>query len=529
MNPKTNSNIISDKKITNQNSIKDDENFAFLQGLQSELQAQKSTVTDGWDAVSFISAGAINKLWESRWEKELDDSYKGVKQFLQNMQVTTTSTFAKLELKVDLTMQFGPPLLNFLPHEPKNVAIKIPIMKASMIEYVNGEKQDEKKFESTKNNSYYLNTQCPLSSFDGEVGKNGGVCIYIANGTFMLEGFSFDPLIDANLREEITEAIQNQGLPPWNLGSLKYDFEEEYLKPKKFFFNTYCYDDKKPSELDILGIYILTTTEKEPPNGMRKTWGDAWVIGKECNAAVYFSPKLLMDYEINSAFMPYFGPIDSNTDYSNKSFINPIKLYEQKITCQVGYSNPSGSYINDVEENASVTLPSSSIKFNFDIEGFSLTCNAAWDESFPYQWTKVFLTNMNYQVYYGPYSFTCSFHTTHVEPSINKNTFIISFPEVAINDPVAASATPKPGEDAKGGKWEWDNSKYAPESFATGAIEGIKRQFQNVKIQLKAMPMFAVSNILFPEGKMLNPQKVAFPCDMVIVGTALEEYSPLSK
>ena len=302
MNQNSLANVHSKKLKKNHNYSVNEDPYAFLEKLQIELLQLNQTITDGWDAVSFISVDAINKLWESRWRKEMNDSYKGDKQFLQNLLVTNTSTWGKEELKIDLTMQFGPPLLNFLPHEPKNVAIKIPIMKASMTEYVNGEKVNEKKFESTKDNSYYLNTQCPLSSFDGEVGKNGGVCIYIANGTFRLEGISIDPLIDADLCYEITQTIKNQGLQPWNLGSLKYNFEEEYLKPKKFFFNTYCYDDEKKSELDVLGIYILTTTEKIPQHGMRKTWGNAWVVGKECNTAVYFSQKLQIDYEKKAVF-----------------------------------------------------------------------------------------------------------------------------------------------------------------------------------------------------------------------------------
>lgn len=503
-----------------QRSFNEKNPYDFLDNLKNQ------SVTDGWDVVSFISASAINELWEDRWTKEVDDSYKGDVQFLQSIHSEVITPFGSSEFKTKFDMELQAPLLIFKPHDTKNVNIKIPIKKA-VVEITFGGSTSKSEYESTAEKPCYLLTECALQSLKGNVDDQGGVFINAYEGTFAVEGITINPLIDEDLCKTIADYVKKENFPPWFLGKIKYQAEENYLKPKKFFFTTYCYKEKEPSEYDVLGIYILTTQNTPPSHGMRISWNSGWVIGNECNAAVYFSSKLLMDNEMTSAFKDKFGPLDKNSDYPNKSFKNSIKLYETKIKCQKGFNTPSVNNITDVEETTSVTLPSSSIKFNFDLNGFSLICNASWNERFPYQYTQYAPANMQYSVHWGPFSFTCKFNTIHVVPTINPDSFIISFPEIVIQEPITASATPKEGRKS-GGSWLWPSSIQSPKSFTLGAIDGIKKHFTNVKIQLKKLPMFAVSNILFPEGKMLTPQKVAFPHDMVILGTASRKYTPIA-
>ena len=108
-------------------SQKNSDTYAFLKDLQG------ISVTDGWDVVSFISAKAINKLWNDRWNQENEAAYKGDKQFLQTIDATFKSTMYGTEIESHFTMDLLAPLLIFKPHDNKKVNIKIPIKTANLV------------------------------------------------------------------------------------------------------------------------------------------------------------------------------------------------------------------------------------------------------------------------------------------------------------------------------------------------------------------------------------------------------------
>ena len=490
-------------------SQKNSDTYAFLKDLQG------ISVTDGWDVVIFISAKAINKLWNDRWNQENEAAYKGDKQFLQTIDATFKSTMYGTEITRHLTMDLLAPLLILKPHDKKNVNIKIPIKTADLVSTWNG-KTETNHYESTPDSPCYLLTECALESLNGSVDKNGGVFIDAFKGTFNFEGITFDPILDANICNCIAEYVKKQNFPSWFLGTIKYQATEEYLKPKNFSFTTYCHKDN--SDLDVLGIYILTTKDEPPSTGMRISWKNGWVIGNKCNTAVYFSSHLLWEKEIEPAFEQNFGPMSGKgTDSPNRTFTNGIELCTVEVTVKI--SQPCS--VKHETLYPSVTLPGSQINLNLDLFELKLSCDASWNESFPYQKeTRAYVPPGEVITIYDKavddLKVTCKFETS-VAPSINQETFEISFPNIQI-DPDITAEKPDHG-------FFWPSGNEIKDTI----INRAKGFFSKVNIQLKTMSMFAVSNILFPEGKMLTPEKVAFPRDMVIVGTASEEYKPINK
>ena len=503
----------------NKNSQKNGYPYAFLQDIQ-HLSA-----TDGWDVVSFISAKAINELWESRWNKEIDPSYKGQKQFIQHISVHSETPWGSVTLGMDVDFKLNAPLLSFIPQAQKNnVNIKIPIIEATVKKYVDGKLVETETYDSQKEPLYLL-TQCGLESFEGNVDTAGVVSINIAKGTFIFQGIKLDPIVHETLCKAITDTIKEQGIPDWYLGKIKYQADKEYLKPKKFFFNTYCYDDQKESDLDVLAIYILTTTDKKPPQGMRMSWRDkehekAWVVGEEYNTAVYFSSILLWKNEIEPPFIENFGPMtETGTDIPNRIFTNSIPLCN--VTVKIKEND--GLYIKEIEDNASITLPKSKINLDLELFELKLSCDASWEEDFPYQWysKKYAPPGEVYHDYHeekDKLSVSCEFET-RIRPSINQDTFEVSFPDIVINPNFTAT---KPIHDS----FFWPKPNGIQDSIVNKAKERANSFFANVKIHLNSMSMFAVSNLLFPDAKMLTPQMVAFPRDLAIIGIAEKNYTP---
>ena len=108
---------------------------------------------------------------------------------------------------------------------------------------------------------------------------------------------------------------------------------------------------------------------------------------------------------------------------------------------------------------------------------------------------------------------TCSFGSIS-RPVINRETFEVTFAALTVN-------ITYPTHKFLG--FALPNQINA--NVVDSAKEALTQTFSALKIQLSAMSMFAASNLLFPESRVIEPEGVYFPHDMVIVGRVPERWS----
>ena len=59
-----------------------------------------------------------------------------------------------------------------------------------------------------------------------------------------------------------------------------------------------------------------------------------------------------------------------------------------------------------------------------------------------------------------------------------------------------------------------------------GAVESIKKRISNLRFRIAPVSIFALTNLLFPEAKVINTKAAFLPGDMLILGNIVKDYNP---
>lgn len=112
---------------------------------------------------------------------------------------------------------------------------------------------------------------------------------------------------------------------------------------------------------------------------------------------------------------------------------------------------------------------------------------------------------------------SCSFNTTS-SPHIDPATFDVTFDKLTIS--------PKVEIDYHQATFLGFKINEFKEGIVANAKQALDAKFSKMHIALGSMSLFAVSNLLFPESKALDPSGVYFPGDLAIVGHVTRQWSP---
>ena len=466
--------IINNKSKENKDVLKNDNPYEFLQGLKN------TSISNGWDAVNFITIDAINNLWKKRWENEINDYYSGDKRFSQQVyfEKKTDNFFSRLD------MCLGAPLLTFKAQEKDNIDVKIPIMHA-YLSITQDQDVQEFKFESTKENTCYLTMQYTMqTSLKGSVDDKGQVFIKVDENTFRATDIKIEPLLENELLVAILDAIKENDFKPWLLGKIKNQAEVDYLKPKQFFFNAYHSDNA--NNPDVLGIYILTNNNP-PLQEMSKTWGDdAWVVGKDCNTAVY--SELLWNKALQPNLVANFG----NIDHMEASFFGD-RIFTDYYKWHDDY---------DME----IIMPENfRVKLIQKLDNYCLACDAFWRAECFFDADDIrigFIADITYNF------------NSNIVPLLNTESFEIQFQKFDVNPEISGNLIDDPDDpDTLSFDYYMDDAINNMTDDTISRLTNIKNELEKTQ-----MPLFAMSNILFPEDKMFIPEKISFIAGMAIVG-----------
>jgi len=526
------------------------------------------SISDGWDAVSFFSIDAINALWEKRFKQELEGYFsKEDRRFIQELNVSYQQPVSqKVEQEYAFSAKTSAPMVSFLKTSSNDAMIEIPLLKTKLDvkTYISGELDEEAieelecEFHSADEKQYKMKIQTTKRQFEnGKLvhediqvkeketghpprvkaktslqklqGQVGGatVCIDPALNFAAMEDIGFDEEVNVALCNEITKYLRTKKLQPWVLGQLKFDSDADFLKVRRFDFQTHVPPESKEDEWPaMLGLYMLTTTPNPPQHGIRQNWSyvPTWPISREMNGAVYFSADLLWENEIKPVLADSVSPqvsiIKKRLDdvgimfrlqacfYGKKLIYSEIK-HLRWFTRDLDYEHGG-----EKEEEVKVTLPFSEIHFELNVDSFRLYTDCTWTESFPYESLRSGPGFASQTIKREDVEFSCSFNSA-AGFRIDPETCEITFEELGNLSPVVQGKV-----NNKIFNWfkESDSKK-----IADNAKKAIVSYFKNLKVKFNSMPMFAITNILFPESRVLLPTGVYFPLDLVIVGVVSQD------
>lgn len=493
------------------------------------------TVTDGWDVVSFFSVDKINDLWKQRWDSETSEAFAGKREFLQEIKVSHTLQLpGKISVEYELEADAGPPWLEFVADNSQSALLNIPLLRCQLTTTTRDKEgnplgQEIDEISTSVEKPVLIKTKAALKKLAGEVDAN---TVYIdpAQDTFILENIELDPQVDIGICNEIVEYFKKQKLEPWKLGTLRLNSEIDFLKPTAFQFQTYTPPETHKQDWPaLLAIYTLTTTANPPTYGMRQVWPDAcWPVSADFDAAVYFSADLLWENEIIPAVKEQIPDCVINKESKSKVYFVELRgkqeVYNQKVEIKHGWQANKNYQI--VTENAKVNFPfekadpyDGHVHLKFNLSALELDCDQEWDEDFPYQKATPLADPMCADVKlstgWDKVHFTCDFNSIS-NPKIDPDSLEITFEKFDINPDVDAVYS---HQDL------WTLYK-VKQSVIENAKTEIEKKVSGLNINLRAMPMFAVSNLLFPESKTIEPAGVYCPRDLVIIGDVVREWKP---
>ncbi|CAM2924704.1 hypothetical protein SAXI111661_08605 [Saccharomonospora xinjiangensis] len=487
------------------------------------------SVTDGWDVVSFVSVDRINDLWRQRWKAETEAAFHGDRMFVQDIDVSHPQSLpGNIRVEYRLAAKAGPPSLTFVASAEQSAEVGIPLIEGALTTTTyQGDKvigEETKRIESTSAHPVLIKTRAQLAKLPGDVDKFHAVHIDPSQGVFAFENIELDPQVDAGFSNEIVEYFKKKKLQPWLLGSLRFESDQPYLRPQSFTFRTYT---PPPTHTDdwpaILGIYALTSTANPPAHGMRHSWPDAaWPVSAQFDAAVYFSAELLWENEVLPALPASKGATvkrDPNTHQYHGAFTGKQVVWEQPVELKEGWE--SGAW-HKVYPQAKITFDYAPLSLTFDLTALQLSYDHTWKEPFPYQGRHPVVSqgdaDVNLTVDRDDVTVSCSFNAQS-NAHIDKDTFTVTFDRITLS----------PTVDVKYNIHKFLGipilAQLKPEVVAN-AKKALNDTFSAVKIELRAMSLFAVSNLLFPESRTLDPSGVYFPGDLAIVGNVTRQWKP---
>ncbi|WAL68815.1 hypothetical protein ORV05_13930 [Amycolatopsis cynarae] len=487
------------------------------------------SLTDGWDVASFVSVDRINDLWNQRWRAETDAAFHGDRMFVQNIDISHTQVLpGKISVRYRLEAKAGPPSLKFMADAEQSAEVGIPLLEGTLTTttYRNDTPigEDTKGIESTSSQPVMVRTKAELQKLPGDVDKFHAVHIDPARGVFAFENIVLDPQVDTAFCNEIVEYFKKQELQPWLLGSLRFESDQEYLQPRNFAFRTFTPPPSHRNDWpSILGIYVLTSTSVPPVHGMRQSWPDAaWPVSADFDAAVYFSADLLWNKEVLPALHKVADAtvrVDPNTHQYSGAFTGQKVVSDQPVKLEKGWENGKTT---SVYPHAKVTFDYQPLQLTFDLTALSLNYEHTWTESFPYQGRHPVISagdaDVRLSVDWDDVTLSCSF-SAQSTARIDPKTFNVTFgdmtisPEVDIKYPIHKI-------------FGMEILAQMKKEVVANAKSELEKKFSDMKIELRGMSMFAVSNLLFPESRALDPSGVYFPGDMAIVGQVTRTWSP---
>jgi hypothetical protein len=507
----------SNQNSTNVTTTDPSNYFSLLKG---------KSITDGWDVVSFVSVDKINNLWKQRWEKELQDSFQGNKMFIQNINVNHTlkAPGGLFIIVYNFNMNIGAPWITFDPGSDQSAVINIPIITGILTATTydkNGNElgKETMTVETTAEKPVLIKTQAKLENLPGEVAK-GTVYIDPAQDAFKLENVELDPQVNVGICNEIADYFKNQKLEPWIIGTIRFDTDIDFLKPTKFSFRTFSPPESHKNDWPaILGIFILTITENAPSYGMRGMWPEAvWPVTSEYDGTVFFSSSLLWDKEIIPAVKQQMSDADVLIDETREKYIQ-LKGTTNVCNLPVELKDGYERNYNIVTKYATVNFDLSKVTLKYNFSSLELACDTSWKSKFPYQVRTPIpdpcYPDVSLSVGWDDVTFNCSFDSFSY-PNIDPNNFNVTF--------TAFSVTPTVTESHPSHSFLGLPLPQIKQAVIDNAKAAITNKISGLRLNLSPMPMFAVSNLLFPESKTIDPKYVYHTHDLLIVGSVVHDW-----
>ena len=482
------------------------------------------SVANEWDAIMTMDAQRVNELWADKYKYQ--EEHGGLAYNI------TTDWEKILEFPFEIDGRFSglveAPEIQFVDNNP-NVIVMRMIMHG-VIYQTRIDVGGQYVYNETKyTDDIPIKSQNTLTKIKGSVDNQDMVVVDLTSSIVDVEIENATGQLPVDLANAIeiffTEKLNSSS---YDLGTIDYDSSvtPPAFQPSQFLFTTGG-PSSSPGGNGALIICIMTHSSrgnnepeacdlsalsKELDSIIPSGYTAALFIASEVIFRDLIQPKFEEDFGPGSSVQPYDNVYNAYQLTSDTGEISDIKVTYYMDQCYVTY---------DKKLDVTVKIPAGTSQFAIDSSEESslrIKWNADWEQSIKYWTTTV---GPRFGCLQGGDDVDAQFHLKANEQKsaqISEDD-IISFPPFKFENSDIS-------HDHIHESWDTEEEERDKNAAADKCADEIKKRISGLEFNISPFSAFALTNIIFPDEKVINMTVAYIPGDLLVLGNVNQEYKP---
>ena len=473
----------------------------------------QNSITGSWDAVMVMDMARLNALWEEKYNYQ-EDHGGFIAEIQTDWAVIAEGWGDTFEGRMTGTV--GPPLASFMLNNPSSLKLTMIMTDAVYSERkIDENGHIECCINTTFDEPVIIESFNDIAIISGSVDEQQTVIVDLSTSlvSITVDGLTGTEaaIMEAMIQEKFQEILSQA----YDLGTVDFDSEvtPPALQPRQFHFTTGGVDDTSK-----LFICILTNREFRPQED--PTVCEIFVISKDTDpvipagysGALYVNSHLMYAEIIHPTFATKFGEgtevsdVDGAGSHAASEISAPYDVsftcnYEVQTCCAdkaaaVSVANWPGDLFLHGASNGGLYLNKDSVRYSQNVMWYDCLndqnggtgCNF-WDNEDDVG-TSIDIKEI-------------------VMPTVDING-LIQFPKFTLSE--STVAMDRESE-------EFDKSIVEVEKC-------MRNRVNNLGFTIDSVSVFVLTNLIFPEAKVMNTTKALMPGDLLVLGHIVKDYVP---
>ena len=483
-----------------------------------------SSVANEWDAIMTMDAQRVNELWADKYKYQ--EEHGGLAYNITTDWKETNGFPIRIDGRFSGLVEA--PEIQFVDNNPKVIIMKMimhGVIYQTRMKYSGQYIYNETEYTD----DFPIKSQNTLTKMRGSVVNQDMVVVDLTSSIVDVEIEDVEGQLTVDLANAIeiffTEKLNSSS---YDLGTIDYDSSvtPPAFQPSQFLFSTGGSLSSSSGKGSLI-ICIMTHSSRgsDEPEAC-----DLSVLSKELNsiipsgytAALFIASEVIFRDLIQPKFEEEFGPGSSVQPYDNKNSAYQLTSDTGEIKdIKVTYYVRQCYVTSDKELDIAVKIPANNSQFAIDSseEGsLRLKWNSDWKQSIKYWSTKI---DPRSGCFEKGGDVDAQFHLKANEQKsaqISEDD-IISFPPFKFENSDISHDHIHDHKDT----YELERDKNAAADKCANAIE---KRISGLGFSISPFSAFALTNIIFPNEKVMNMKVVYIPGDLLVLGDVDQEYKP---
>jgi hypothetical protein len=472
------------------------------------------TVTGNFDAVMALDAVMVNDLWRQRY---LHAEEHGGIAYNLTTDWEFIFTFDDLIFESRISGNLSSPLVSFIEGIPNEIKLAMKLNDAVYESRARSETTGKVEYDDPifYEDPISIDSYNNLAKIHGHIDSQDMVVVNFEDTRVFLkiDGLKDEPsAMETAIKNYFVENLHSRN---YNLGTVDFDsaVTPKSLQPRNFVFTTGGF---KSSSRGYGTLYLCIYTRSSTPSSDDVQVCDLSVLHKDRDpgipsgytAALYVSSKVIFD-NILIDVTKKLGPGIAITTIPGVDRWPASQLIgKTPVTLELPYTiKPTCT--GPKSEIAILTIPTSEFLMGpTQIGSLGFSWQQTWESSIIYYNDAYDESVCTAHREIGSMEFTLSIHTS-TNLTVDSNG-LVSFPKFQLEL----------------GSVSHGSGSMDEEKAADGVVNALREYLENILPESSSKSVFALTDLIFPEVKVIDTTRALLPGDLLVLGNVTEDYNP---